>query len=166
MRLNRLFRSVALVGALSVIGVTLSVGDTGGAVALSRHVPTAAGAASVFYRPTASFLVLKARHAGGYDWSDDGCSVPTVLRLSVSTLEYFARTFVAECEQHDFAYRNFGGRLRLDPSRTRRRSVDRFFLARLRERCRRADITAAGRRTSCLAYARVFYDAVRAFGRL
>ena len=128
--------------------------------------PTRAGAAAVYFLPTERFLELKRRHAGPYNWTDDGCSVPAVLKVSVPVLRFAANTFAAQCAQHDFAYRNFGGSLRLDTSESRRRSVDQFFYAQMRTRCHQPDISRAHRVTRCLAYARIFYAAVRTFGRL
>jgi hypothetical protein len=157
----RLIRIPVLVLALS--GAGLPARPAGAA---PGPPPTAAGAAAIFYRSTASFLVYKANHVAGYNWTDDGCSVPSTLKFSVPALAFASRRFVAECAQHDFAYRNFGGTMRLDPSEARRRSVDKFFYARLKDRCRAPDIVHAHRKTLCLAYARIFYAAVRTFGRL
>ena len=125
-----------------------------------------AGAAQIFYRSTSEFLEVKRRHPAGYIWTDDGCSVPPALRVSLPALRYASQTFVEQCQQHDFAYRNFGGSLHLDPSEARRTSVDRFFYKQMRDRCHLPDVSRAHRTRRCLVYARVFYLAVRTFGRL
>ena len=161
----RPFRQVLAAVVAAVLSVSgLVAGQR--AVALGPSAPSLDRAIAVFYRDTASFLVLKRLRGGGFDWSDDGCSVPPSLRVSVPALSYASRVFVDECRQHDFAYRNFGGRLHLDTSAARRRSVDSFFYAQLRRRCSRADMRGVLRRRVCLGYARAFYYAVRMFGRL
>jgi len=160
-------RTIRSLIATATIAAALSVVQPGHAGAAPDVVrPTRAGAAAVYFLPTERFLELKRRHEGPYNWSDDGCSVPAVLKVSVPVLRYASSTFAAQCAQHDFAYRNFGGSLHLDPSEARRRSVDRFFYAQMRTRCHRPDISRAHRVTRCLAYARIFYVAVRTFGRL
>lgn len=125
-----------------------------------------AGAATLYYRTTERFLEVKRRHPAGYNWTDDGCSVPPALRVSLPALRYASTMFAHQCAQHDFAYRNFGGSLHLDPSESRRASVDRFFYAQMRDRCHLPDVARAHHLRRCLFYARVFYLAVRAFGRL
>lgn len=126
--------------------------------------PTAEAVASVYFRSSATFLERQRIGGGGFDWTTDGCSVPRGLRVSVPALAYVARTFAAPCAQHDFAYRNFGGRLRLDPSASRRLQVDRHFHTLLQARCGANDIRRARRVLLCRLYARLFYAAVRAFG--
>jgi len=132
--------------------------------AVADTVPSAADAALVYFRNNREFLARKRLGGDGFDWSDNGCSVPWALRLSVPTLSFAARTFAAECSQHDFAYRNFGGVLRLDPSAARRLQVDRHFYRLLRARCTAADIVRRHAVLLCRFYARAFYRAVRIFG--
>lgn len=126
-------------------------------------IPTRDGAVAIYFRSTAEFLVLKRLRSGGYDWSDDGCSVPTRLQMSVRAMRYAAYVFVDECRHHDFAYRNFGGHLGLDRSDAHRAVVDRHFYEQMKRRCGRL---GRGRlqRTVCRVNAGVFYAAVRAFG--
>lgn len=148
-----------------IVSTTLVVLPAGGAAPVPV-APTSAGAAAIYFRTTESFLVVKRRHAGRYNWTDDGCSVPPTLKVSVLALQFAATTFAAQCAQHDFAYRNFGGSLHLDRSEARRASVDRFFHRQMRARCEQPDVVRARRKTVCRLSARAFYLAVRSFGRL
>ena len=163
-----MIRNLRYTIAVAVIATSLVRPAAAQAVPSGASVPAAtqAGAATIFYRTTDRFLEVKRRHPAGYNWTDDGCSVPAALRVSLPALRYASKTFVAQCEQHDFAYRNFGGSLHLDPSESRRASVDRFFYAQMRSRCQLPDVARAHHLRRCLFYARVFYLAVRAFGRL
>lgn len=149
-----------------VIISTTMVALPAGAATKAPGAPTPAGAAAIYFRTTESFLVVKRRHAGQYIWTDDGCSVPPTLKVSVPALQFASQTFAAQCAQHDFAYRNFGGSLHLDRSEARRASVDRFFYRQMRARCEEPDVVRARRKTLCRLSARAFYLAVRSFGRL
>ena len=148
-----------------IVSTTLVVLPAGGAAPVPV-APTSAGAAAIYFRTTESFLVVKRRHAGRYNWTEDGCSVPPTLKVSVPALQFASTTFAAQCAQHDFAYRNFGGSLHLDRSEARRASVDRFFYRQMRARCEQPDVVRARRKTVCRLSARAFYLAVRSFGRL
>jgi hypothetical protein len=162
--MTRTIRTIVATATMALAVAAAQPPAQGAATPTTR--PTRAGAEAIFYVPTERFLALKRRHVGPYNWTDDGCSVPAFLNVSVPVLRYASSTFVAQCAQHDFAYRNFGGALHLDRSETRRRSVDRYFYAQMRSRCHQRDVVRPHRVTRCLAYARLFYLAVRAFGRL
>jgi hypothetical protein len=162
--MTRTIRSI--IATATVVATVCVAQPTSVHAAPSASRATQAGAAAVYFLPTERFLELKRRHAGPYNWTDDGCSVPAVLKVSLPVLRYASSTFAGQCEQHDFAYRNFGGSMHLDSSEARRRSVDQFFLVQMQRRCHRFDIRRAHHVTRCLAYARVFYLAVRTFGRL
>lgn len=125
--------------------------------------PTKQGVAAIYYQSTPEFMRVKRVRPAGYDWSDDGCSVPAWLRVSVRSVRYAMVMFGDECRHHDFAYRNFGGRLGLDRSEAQRAVADRHFYEQMKLRCRRRT-RGYLQRTRCGAHARAFYVAVRAFG--
>jgi PKD repeat protein len=50
------------------------------------------------------FYAAKARGGGGYDWTDNGCSVPGGLRRFFVWADFFLRA----CARHDWGYYNFG----------------------------------------------------------
>lgn len=89
-----------------------------------------------------------------FDWSSDGCT-RTPLR--------WARMFAGPCRQHDFAYRNLGGGLRLARDERTRRWVDARFLTELRRVCRTLQRT--DRAAACRLRARVMYAVVRLANR-
>lgn len=125
--------------------------------------PTKQGVAAIYYQTTPEFMRVKRSLPAGFDWGDDGCSVPRWLRVSVRSVRYAMVMFVDECRQHDFAYRNFGGRLGLDRSEAQRAVVDRHFYEQMKLRCRHRT-NGYLQRTRCGMHARAFYIAVRAFG--
>ena len=154
------FGSVMVVlTAMAVVGVQ----SGHAAVIPSVGTPTRDGAVAIYFRTTQEFLVLKRLRAGGYDWADDGCSVPAPIQVSMRAMRYAARVFVDECRHHDFAYRNFGGRLGLDRSAAQRAVVDRHFYEQMKRRCGQPG-TSRIQRIVCRFNAAVFYAAVRAFG--
>lgn len=155
-------RAAAVLVAMAVCAV-LGAGGPSAHAQGALPSPSKHAVVLIYYRSTAEFMAVKRRHPAGFDWGDDGCSVPPSLRVALRTLRYAARMFTDECRQHDFAYRNFGGRLGLDRSEAQRAVVDRHFYEQMKLRCRRA---ASGRvqRAVCWVYARGFYMAVRTFG--
>jgi hypothetical protein len=60
-----------------------------------------------------SFVAYKRSvHPAPFNWSDDGCSGPFLIRPVYRSL------FNRPCQLHDFGYRNYGGGLRLGATRT------------------------------------------------
>ncbi|GGZ36712.1 hypothetical protein GCM10010387_33480 [Streptomyces inusitatus] len=99
----------------------------------------------------------KAKRAKPFDWRADGCSVP------MKDFPY-KKKFRRACDQHDFGYRNYGarGKLELSPTRATRKKIDGRFLAEMRRTC---NDTYKGRsRTKCRLLAANYYLAVRAVG--
>jgi len=138
------------------------------ATALALALPTAVAAPQAVAAPSpieradaamardASSFVSQRTFAPPFDWSNDGCSNP--LPVNADDL------FHVPCVQHDFGYRNYGarGRLRLDPTSTRRRWVDDRFLVEMRRVCDRR--FGGARRTACRGVARAYWAGVRTFG--
>lgn len=142
-----------------VAGVLAAPHDAHAAVTLAR-------ANDIYYRGTDSFMSIKRSPPAadrGFDWSDDGCSVP----FSIPTVPSVV-WFPDQCRQHDFGYRNYGSAAppRLDPTESRRRSVDDHFYGRMNARCGAWWIRYGGQEPVCLASSLAFYGAVRNFGRL
>ncbi|SER90668.1 phospholipase A2 [Streptomyces qinglanensis] len=99
-----------------------------------------------------------ARHTPPFDWTTDGCSVPTGL------LPY-SEVFRPACVQHDFGYRNYGGNhaLKLDPTRATKNWIDSRFRTEMRRICDDRYSTA-GRRRNCRRAADTYYAGVRIGG--
>lgn len=153
---KRSFLSIA--AALSIVFTMFSVTAVAAA-------PTKSGAIAIFYQGTGDFMNRKAQGGGGYNWTDDGCSVPTFVKIAAPVTAYASWIFSSQCKQHDFGYRNFGGSLRLDPTSSRRKSVDDHFYGRMNARCGAWEIVFSGQGPLCLANSLAFYTAVRVFGR-
>lgn len=96
------------------------------------------------------FRQLDAARYGGFDWSDDGCSVPSGIP---GTATWSAR-FDTACDRHDFGYRNYGKGL-MHPTDGRRQWVDEVFYWDMISLCR------TNGWTGCDAAALAFYGAVR-----
>ena len=88
------------------------------------------------------------------DWSTDYCSAPLVGSSGASF------DFTRACLRHDFGYRNYD---RLGLFARRKDYVDDRFLADMRDHCAERP---EGERHRCLAWARVFYEAVHRLGFL
>jgi hypothetical protein len=88
------------------------------------------------------------------DWSTDHCSAPLVGSAGASF------DFTRACIRHDFGYRNYD---RLGLFTARKSAVDDRFLADMRTHCAGRVEAERGR---CLAWARVFYEAVHRLGFL
>jgi len=92
-----------------------------------------------------------------FDWVSDGCSVPL---LGSSGKDY---DFTNACRRHDFAYRNLvvidGGKWWNSTLRSR---VDTQFKADMHDECGNRSLVS---KFKCLAWAEVYYRAVRIFGR-
>ncbi|MEV0048979.1 phospholipase A2 [Saccharopolyspora shandongensis] len=90
-----------------------------------------------------------------FDWSTDGCSAP------IPGSEGWNIVFFNACAQHDFGYRNFGGRgaLKLDPTPTAKHAIDLRFHEEMKKLC-----TAHSNNPVCFGVAQTYFDAVRQFG--
>jgi hypothetical protein len=88
------------------------------------------------------------------DWSTDYCSAPLVGSSGASF------DFTQACLRHDFGYRNYD---RLGLFAGRKEYVDDRFLADMRDHCAERPEEDRDR---CLAWARVFYEAVHRLGFL
>lgn len=100
-----------------------------------------------------SFMAAKADAAGPYDWTDDGCSAPSLGGLN----DTWKRRFKKPCLRHDFGYRNYGKRY-YDAHDARRMFVDNRFLLDMRGICDANDWRGCGTMASN------FWTAVRQFG--
>jgi hypothetical protein len=89
------------------------------------------------------------------NWTTDGCSAP-IVGSSGRTFNFYDA-----CRRHDFAYRNFQ---RLDNGKwwneSFRARVDAVFRRDMSADC--AKRTAIDKR-SCMAWVKIFYEAVRAY---
>ena len=161
---RRLALLVAVTSLLTVVSPALAAGPP-------AHRPTTAphGAAAdwafvvheLFEVSLARFVLDRITGDRWFDWSNDGCSAP----LLGSTGR--AYDFGQACVRHDFGYRNLR-RLehRYGTGRTfwnakNRRSVDRQFLADMREHCQHR---AWFLRPACRFTAWLYYVAVRTVG--
>jgi hypothetical protein len=82
--------------------------------------------------PMRKFLRRKRNAPAGYDWTDDGCSVPHWMPDSIT--ETWERRFHKACLRHDFGYRNYGRRY-LDATDPRRMWIDDRFLRDMQNIC-------------------------------
>ncbi|MEU3195054.1 phospholipase A2 [Streptomyces sp. NPDC006992] len=98
------------------------------------------------------------RHAPPFNWTTDGCSVPTGLFP-------YREVFRPACVQHDFGYRNYGGNheLKLDPTRATKNWIDSRFRTEMRRICDDR-YPAAGRHRNCRRAADTYYAGVRIGG--
>ena len=96
-----------------------------------------------------AFMTNKAKKAGPWNWSDNGCNSPA-LRPS---------EFYRACARHDFGYRNYGWGLTVDPTDSRRLWVDQRFLTDMRAICRANHSGDA--RDDCYTAASINYSGVR-----
>lgn len=142
--------------------VLVVVGSVGYA-SVATAAPSKSEAIWIFYRSNKSFMSIRDQRTNypDYDWSENGCSVPSAAKL-VPSIGYASRYFNKQCVQHDFGYANFGGRLDLDNTLSRKYSVDRQFYGVMQDRC--GDIWW-GARAVCRGHAWIFYQAVYWFGQ-
>jgi hypothetical protein len=114
----------------------------------------------------------------GINWNHNGCSVPKRLIELHSGwvpigkgLGYYANLFEKSCNRHDFGYRNYGsstkGGLKLDPTESRRDSIDTRLHKNMDYQCDRIfsrKYVEAVQRGACHKASDVFYWAVSHFG--
>ncbi|GAA2903831.1 phospholipase [Streptosporangium fragile] len=93
-------------------------------------------------------------HVAPFDWGNNGCNAMPGPQ---------ARRFHIACVQHDFGYRNYGGRshLKLGPDEETRRWIDERFWHEMRRIC----IDQHASSGWCLTEAATSYRVVRAAGR-
>jgi hypothetical protein len=107
-----------------------------------------------------SFVEYKrAVHPAPFNWSDDGCSGPFLIRPVYRSL------FNRPCQQHDFGYRNYGGGLRLGRNENARAWIDGRFLSEMRRLCTSKWGVLNPHRHTCLAQAGAVWTGVRHGGR-
>jgi hypothetical protein len=114
----------------------------------------------------------------GINWNHNGCSVPKKLLELHSGwipigkgLGYYSNLFEKSCNRHDFGYRNYGsstkGGLKLDPTESRRDSIDTQLHKNMDYQCDRIfsrKWAEAAQRGACHKASDVFYWAVSHFG--
>ena len=111
----------------------------------------------VFSKPLKTFVATadSVQRDKRLDWSTDGCSAPVI----GSTGRTF--NFYNACRRHDFAYRNFA---RLDKGKwwteALRARIDTIFKKDMATDCAARGVAD---RKSCLAWANIFYEVVRAY---
>lgn len=88
-----------------------------------------------------------------FDWSSDGCSVPTALGLGLKS------EFLPACKVHDFGYRNFSDYRMGDEDY--RHLLDDAFLGNMVDICNSKSLLS---RVACRTGAYVYYSAVRLRG--
>jgi hypothetical protein len=120
--------------------------------------PAHSVAESLVFKKTLKSFIASADHPKRdqrLNWTTDGCSAP-IIGSSGRTFNFYNA-----CRRHDFAYRNF---LRLDNGKwwneSFRARVDAVFKKDMTSDC--AKRTALDKR-SCMAWVRIFYEAVRAY---
>jgi hypothetical protein len=107
-----------------------------------------------------SFVAYKRSvHPAPFNWSDDGCSGPFLIRPVYRSL------FNRPCQLHDFGYRNYGGGLRLGRNENARAWIDARFLSEMRRLCTSKWGVLNPHRHTCLAQAGAVWTGVRHGGR-
>ncbi|MBQ1162165.1 hypothetical protein KBZ21_29485 [Streptomyces sp. A73] len=158
--------------AAGVLAASASLGglvvpDTAEAAtrAAADRVPASADPAQPSVRAEADRLMkltyrqfAEAPHRPPFDWTTDGCSVPT------GQFPY-SKVFRPVCVQHDFGYRNYGGngKLKLDPTRRTKNWIDGRFRTELRRICDH-EFTDAQRNRNCRNAADTYYLGVQLGG--
>jgi hypothetical protein len=111
----------------------------------------------VFKKPLKSFIATadNPKRDQRLNWTTDGCSAP-IIGSSGRSFDFYDA-----CRRHDFAYRNF---LRLENGKwwneSFRARVDAVFKKDMTADCVKR--TAIDKR-SCMAWVKIFYEAVRAY---
>jgi hypothetical protein len=103
----------------------------------------------------------KSKHPSPFDWTDDGCSGPLVIK------EAYRHVFDQPCQQHDFGYRNYGQPkgLKLGRNEDVRAWIDKRLLQEMRRLCNTKLRNLPQPLTTCLAEAGAVWTAVRHGGR-
>jgi len=112
-----------------------------------------------------AFIDFKKRQRPApFDWRDNGCSGPWVLK------ESYRHLFDKPCQQHDFGYRNYGSDNKdgpqLAPNEDMRKQIDDRLGHEMNRLCgsRFSKSWQRVNRDTCRSQALVVYDAVRAAG--
>ncbi|MFE3324627.1 phospholipase [Streptomyces sp. NPDC059176] len=145
--------ALALAAAVLALPVVLFPAGTAAAVPADKPLVLGSwtGTSSGSYRSWWSARQHRAAwHAYGFDWSTDYCSHAPDRPLGFP--------FRKSCARHDFGYRNYKAAGTFAANKTR---LDSAFHADMKRVC--AGYVRA-RRSSCRATARLYYEAVRAFG--
>lgn len=162
-----LVRSLVVAASLSATATTLPPPAIGSIGSTSSTTPPVAAPSAAYQQatrlefntPLAQFVaVADSRNPDlRFDWVSDGCSIPI---LGSSGKDY---DFTNACRRHDFAYRNFvildGGRWWNSTLRSR---VDTQFKSDMHTECGNRSLVS---KVKCLAWAELYYRAVRIFGR-
>ncbi|WP_022927751.1 phospholipase A2 [Patulibacter americanus] len=113
-------------------------------------------------------------------WDKNGCSVPkAILEIEVGAggwlrgkpVSYYAGLFQKSCDRHDFGYRNYGSNsdgLKLDPTESRRASIDTRFGSNMDHQCEEIfdrEYVEALQRGLCFKAADAFQTAVQQQGQ-
>jgi hypothetical protein len=127
-------------------------------VSASPAPPAHVVAESLVFQKSLSAFISSANRANRdqrLNWTTDGCSAP-VVGSSGRTFNFYDA-----CRRHDFAYRNF---LRLDNGKwwteSFRARVDAVFKKDMTTDCVKRN---AIDKRSCMAWVKIFYEAVRAY---
>lgn len=150
-------------GAVAIL-VALALGMVANPPAVQAKA-TRGGAVKIFYQSNYGFMINKwnQRYYSDYTWTDDGCSVPKVVKVALPTMDYASKVFNRECQQHDFGYRNFGGKKNLDNTHSRKLSVDGKFHTLMDQRC---DTLGWYYAKGCKMHSYLFWKAVEVFGKM
>ena len=129
-------------------------------VSASPAPPAHAVANSLVFQKSLKTFISSADRANRdqrLNWTTDGCSAP-IIGSSGRTFNFYDA-----CRRHDFAYRNF---LRLDNGKwwteSFRTRVDAVFKRDMTADCVKRTVID---KRSCMAWVKIFYEAVRAYSR-
>ncbi|WP_158885944.1 phospholipase A2 [Amycolatopsis anabasis] len=113
----------------------------------------------IMNQPYRQFAEIAAGREAPFDWTSDGCSY-------MPDTGGWKNYFKLVCAQHDFGYRNYGGRgqLKLDPDDDRREWIDDRFREELKRAC--DSDGAQGELSACQGVADAMYAATRLAGGL
>jgi hypothetical protein len=105
-------------------------------------------------------------HPGPFNWSSDGCSGPS-WPVVKQVRGVYRTLFNQPCEQHDFGYRNYGGRLGLGRDQGTRAWIDGRFYTEMKRLCndKYHHIWQVFNKGACLSEALLVFKAIRVGGR-
>ena len=175
-----MFKKISAVLIACVVAAAAMLGAAGSASAAGKSRAALAKAASaVEYEKVGGSLYGHYKHATGYstqlNWTNDGCSIPTkalvvagiLSPVTLAAMLKYKAVFQASCDRHDFGYRNYGKNtstkgphLKLDPTQSRKNSIDVKFKSNMNLQCDRAYGAPYISRTACKVAAQGFYLAV------